>query len=87
MGLGSYPAATLQEARQEAQKWREIVRVGKDPIEGRERQRHEAERNLHLLANIARDVFEARKAELKGWAVVFIARIAHIAKAGESACR
>ena len=66
MGLGSFPAVTLREAREEAEKWRGYVRRGLDPIKERERERRAALRNLHLLNDIARDAFESRKAELKG---------------------
>lgn len=66
MGLGSYPEVSLKEAREDAAKWRAVVRQGLDPIKERERQRREALRNLHLLSDIAKDAFEARKAELKG---------------------
>jgi len=65
MGLGSFPAVTLREAREEAEKWRGYVRRGLDPIKERERERRAAARNLHLLNDIARDAFESRKAELK----------------------
>ncbi|WP_319637299.1 tyrosine-type recombinase/integrase [Kangsaoukella pontilimi] len=43
-----------------------MVRQGKDAIKERERQRQEAERNMHILQDIALDAFESRKAELKG---------------------
>ena len=66
MGLGSFPAVTLKEAREEAEKWRGYVRRGLDPIKERERERRAAERNLHLLNDIALDAFESRKADLKG---------------------
>ncbi|MEJ8310116.1 tyrosine-type recombinase/integrase [Agrobacterium larrymoorei] len=66
MGLGAYPAVTLAEARRMAEDARSFVRAGKDPILERERQRRERERNLHLLADVAKDAFETRKAELKG---------------------
>lgn len=66
MGLGSYPDVALKEARREAEVWRSVVRQGLDPIKERERQRREAERNMHVLADIARDALESRKAELKG---------------------
>lgn len=66
MGLGSFPSVSLKEAREEAEKWRAVVRQGADAIKERERQRREAERNLHILNDIARDAFESRKAELKG---------------------
>lgn len=66
MGLGAYPAVSLAEARRLAENAREKVRAGHDPIKVREAARREAARNLHVLADIARDCFEARKSELKG---------------------
>lgn len=66
MGLGAFPDVSLKEARQEAENWRAVVRTGKDAIKERERQRQDAERNMHLLRDIALDAFESRKAELKG---------------------
>lgn len=66
MGVGSIANVGLKEAREEAAKWRAVVRAGDDPIKERERQRREKERNLNLLADVAQDAFEARKAELRG---------------------
>lgn len=66
MGLGSFPDVSLKAARDEADKWRAVVRDGKDAIKERQRLRREAEKNLHVLSDIARDAFESRKAELKG---------------------
>lgn len=66
MGLGSFPDVTLKQAREEADKWKAVVREGKDAIKERERQQREAEQNLHILNDVARDAFESRKAELKG---------------------
>lgn len=66
MGLGSSRDVSLREARHEAEKWRAVARNGIDPIKERERQRREAERNLHCLRDVAMDAFESRKAELKG---------------------
>lgn len=66
MGLGAFPAVELKAARAEADRWREVVRQGFDPIKERERQRREAERNLHILKDVAADAFESRKAGLKG---------------------
>ncbi|MDF1669207.1 MAG: integrase arm-type DNA-binding domain-containing protein [Roseovarius sp.] len=66
MGLGAYPDVSLKEARESANQWRALVRQGLDPIKERERQRREAARNIHKLADIALDAFESRKAELKG---------------------
>ncbi len=66
MGLGSIADVTLKEARDGADKWRAVVRAGKDPIKVREQEKRDAARNMHLLVDIAKDAFESRKAELKG---------------------
>jgi len=66
MGLGAYPDRSLKEVREVADTWRAVARQGLDPIKERERQRREAARNIHMLADIALDAFESRKAELKG---------------------
>ncbi len=66
MGLGAFPEVSLGEARLEADKWRAVIRQGLDPIKERERLRREAERNLHILKDVADDAFESRKAGLKG---------------------
>jgi hypothetical protein len=66
MGLGSAAEVSLKEARQSAERWRTVARQGKDPIKQREKERREAERNLHCLADVACDAFESRKAEQKG---------------------
>ncbi len=65
MGLGSASEVSLKEARQSAEHWRSVSRQGIDPIKQREKERREAESNLHCLADVARDAFESRKAELK----------------------
>ncbi len=66
MGLGSALDVSLKEAREQAEKWRKVVRQDKDPIKERERLRREAARERHTLAVVAEKTFEARKAELKG---------------------
>lgn len=66
MGLGAYPAVSLKAARVEAEKWRAVVQQGQDPIKLREKLARDAERNMHLLSDVALDAFESRKAELKG---------------------
>ena len=67
MGLGPFPDVGLAEARRTAEDNRALVRAGKDPIRERERERQEeSTRNLHLLRDVARDAFEAKKAKLKG---------------------
>lgn len=66
MGLGAYPRVSLKEARLEADKWRRVYQQGKDPIKQRQSAQRAAERNMHILNDIALDAFESRKAELKG---------------------
>lgn len=66
MGLGAAGDVSLKEARDVADRWRGVLRSGKDPIKEREREKREAARELRLLKEIATDAFEARKAELKG---------------------
>lgn len=65
MGLGSLQYVPLKEARETAEKWRAVVRQGKDPIKERERERRLASKADHTLASVAIEAFEARKAELK----------------------
>lgn len=66
MGLGALDDVSLGEARRLAEKWRAIVREGKDPIKERERLSREAAKSDSRLQNVADAAFEARKAELKG---------------------
>lgn len=65
MGLGSASIVFLKEARELAKLWRSKVLEGKDPIKERERLRKEAARSHNTLKMIAKEAFEARKAELK----------------------
>ncbi len=66
MGLGPWPDISLKVAREMAGEARQKVRRGIDPIAHRETEKREAERNLHLLGDVARDAYQARQAELKG---------------------
>lgn len=66
MGLGNLAEVSLREARESAEKWRAVVRDGKDPIKERERIKREAARADNTLKAVAEEAFEARKAELKG---------------------
>lgn len=66
MGLGAFPDVPLKEAREAAEHARLLKRQGVDPIKARERQRREQAKNLHVLAEVAADAYEVRKAELKG---------------------
>ncbi len=65
MGLGSLERVSLKEARETADKWRQVVRQGIDPIKERERLKREAAKGNNTLASVALEAFEARKAELK----------------------
>lgn len=66
MGLGSKSTVSLAEARQEADKWRSVVRQNKNPIKERDKLRREAARSDTTFSAIAHAAFEAKKAELKG---------------------
>jgi hypothetical protein len=66
MGLGSLADVSLAKARDLAAHHRALAKGGIDPIKQRDKERREAARNMHLLADIALDAFESRKAELKG---------------------
>lgn len=65
MGLGSLSEVSLKEARDSAERWRAVVREGKDPIKERQRLLREAAKVNHTLASVAEEAYEARKAELK----------------------
>ncbi|WP_336098919.1 tyrosine-type recombinase/integrase [Roseovarius sp. CH_XMU1461] len=65
MGLGNLQSVSLKEAREAAERWRSVVRDGKDPIKERERERRKAARDDHTLAAVAKEAFEARKPELR----------------------
>ncbi|WP_298861573.1 site-specific integrase [uncultured Sulfitobacter sp.] len=66
MGLGTYPRVSLKDARAEAEKWRRVALDGKDPIKQREADRRAAQRNMHILRDVAADAFESHKTSLKG---------------------
>ena len=66
MGLGGLYDVSLAEAREEASRWRSVVRSNKDPIKERARIRKEAARGDHTLASVTDEAFKARQAELKG---------------------
>ncbi|MEO1025534.1 MAG: integrase arm-type DNA-binding domain-containing protein [Pseudomonadota bacterium] len=65
MGLGAVADVGLKEAREQSERWRAIVREGKDPIKERDRLLREAAKADHTLRMVAEEAFEARKAELK----------------------
>jgi hypothetical protein len=49
MGLGAYPAVSITTARKAAIEARELIRVGKDPIEVRRNDKLENRFNNHAL--------------------------------------
>ncbi|MEO9875327.1 MAG: integrase arm-type DNA-binding domain-containing protein [Anderseniella sp.] len=66
MGLGGMRRVSLADARELAAEYRSLAAKGIDPIKYREHEKREAARGLHLLADVSKDAFESRKAELKG---------------------
>jgi integrase len=66
MGLGGFPSLGLADARKMAQRWRNVVAAGRDPVKEREAEERTAQREDISLAILTADAFEARKAELKG---------------------
>ncbi|WPZ29003.1 integrase arm-type DNA-binding domain-containing protein [Sulfitobacter sp. OXR-159] len=70
MGLGSWPAVTLAEARKIRDRWAAELREGRDPISVRRQQREAdalaAQRADPTFAQMVDMVFEARKATLRG---------------------
>jgi len=66
MGLGALSDVSLRQARELAVEWRAIVADGKDPIIERSRDEREVRARDVSLATIAKEAFEARKADLKG---------------------
>jgi len=69
MGLGRFPDVTLRHARDMAVKYRSMAREGVDPIKARRKERRDAARDVHTLADVTRLAFEARQAQLKGGGV------------------
>ena len=66
-GAGQRQHTTLAGVRTKAAKWRMLAKSGVNPIKAREKERREAERNLHIRSDVALVAFESRKAELKGY--------------------
>lgn len=66
MGLGSLKAVSLKRAREQAERCRASVQDCKDPIRLRDKSRRAQEHSDISLKTIARQAFEAKKAELKG---------------------
>lgn len=65
MGLGGYPSLGLAEARKLAERWRNVVAMGRDPVKERQAEARAARREDISLTILTTDAFEARRAELK----------------------
>jgi integrase len=65
MGLGSLTDVTLRDAREAAATWRKFAANGRDPIKERETLRRKAAASRPTLETVAREAFEARRAQLK----------------------
>ncbi len=63
MGLGGWPRVGLGDARRAAEAARRLVDDRVDPISAR---KLKTKASHHLLRDIAKDCFDARKAELRG---------------------
>lgn len=66
MGLGSMRDVSLKDAREQRDHWWKVAAGGRDPIKERERARREAAAVRPSLEAVARETFEARKAQIKG---------------------
>ena len=65
MGLGSARDLTLAQARDQARRWRAVVKVGDDPQDIREQERAAKAAERPTFEIVMREAFEARKAQLK----------------------
>ena len=65
MGLGSYPAVSLKEAREAAEKARAQVRAGDNPIQVRQDDRSASLPGGNLFADLAVEKYELEKHNLK----------------------
>lgn len=65
MGLGAYPMITLEEAREEALKWRKVAKQGGNPIAERAMEQESARAVQTTLAEAIHAAFEHRKGGLK----------------------
>ena len=65
LGLGGYPSVGLQEARETAEKWRRVIREGKDPKQQRAQERAQLAPRVHTFGQIAAEAFNVIKVDLK----------------------
>lgn len=65
MGLGKLSNVQLKDARKAANRWRQELELGRNPISVRNQERREANRADQTLEAIAEAAYEAKKPELK----------------------
>jgi integrase len=65
MGLGSFPAVQLAEARKARDGWAAVLRSGHDPLAAREERRNRAAAPGKTLADMVQAAFEARRPGLR----------------------
>ena len=65
LGLAGYPSVSLQEARETAEKWRRVIREGKDPKQQRAQERAQLAPRVHTFGQIAAEAFDVIKVDLK----------------------
>ncbi len=65
MGLGSISGVSVKQVRIDVEKWRQVKRIGEDPIKERDRLRRQSAREQPTLEAVFESAFEARKAQLK----------------------
>ena len=66
LGFGGYPSVSLQEACEHSEKWRRVIREGKDPKQQRDQQRAQLAPRVHTFGQIAAEAFDVIKVDLKG---------------------
>ena len=65
MGLGGVGSVSLKSARELADKWRGLAKIGLNPMREREKEARKQARGDNTLAFVTIEAFEARKAELR----------------------
>lgn len=66
MGLGTYPKTKLSEAREQAYKWRAILREKQDPIDVCDKERRAESEVTPTFASLFAETFDKLRPTLKG---------------------
>ena len=69
LGLGSYPETSLAQARQQAQKWRDVRQRGQDPQRIKDEEKRAQAEAVPTFAELVEQTFEAIRPSLKGGGV------------------